>query len=327
MRKVKMWKKTKWLGLPIVLVLSFFAVKLFVFSFDETKESKVFREAFHDTYRIFPPQLPEDLKFAGEEVPVNDIDIHERLDREIIVNTYWQSNTLLSIKLAHRYFPVIEPILKEEGVPDDFKYLALIESGFRPAVSPLGAAGFWQFLEQTAPDYGMEVSSEVDERYNLEMATHAACRYLKEARNKFGSWTMAAASYNRGMQGIQNQVDLQKNNNYYDLYLNEETSRYVFRMLAMRELYTDPEKYGFMIRPSDFYPPIKTEKITVDTTINNLVDFALAHHIKYKTLKLLNPWLKKSSMANPKRKTYTISLPAKIQANRPFFTTTYRDSI
>src|SRR5690606_18501972 len=218
--------------------------------------------------------LPEDLTLAGEEVPFNDPDIYERFDRELHVNTYWQSQTILFFKRVHRYFPIIEPILKEHGIPEDFKYLALIESGLTNVVSPAGATGFWQILESTGKSYGLEINKEIDERYDIEKSTIAAAKYLKEAYEEFGSWTLAAASYNMGIYGVQKQLKRQHATDYYGLTLNAETSRYVFRIIALKEIIENPVKYGFHFREKDLYQTIPTTNIYVDTAIADLGHFA-----------------------------------------------------
>lgn len=264
---------------------------------------------FNDSYKVFSLTLPNEMAFCGEPVPLERLDVRERLDRELLVNTYWQSNTLLAHKRAARWFPVIEPILRREGVPEDMKYLALIESGLTNVVSPAGAAGYWQFLKETATQYGLEVTGEVDERYHVEKSTEAACRYLKEARGKFGSWAMAAAAYNLGQGGIQKQVGRQLENSYFELQLPEETSRYVFRMLAMKEIIEDPERYGFHIRRKDLYPPYPTQKLTVQGPIEDLALFAKRHGTNYRTLKLLNPWLRDTKLSNHGGRTYIVLLP------------------
>ena len=205
-------------------------------------EDIIHQREFNNKYGIFSIVKPESISFAGENAPLFSDDIWERYDKEILKNVYWQSNTMLYLKRANKFFPIIEPILKQNNIPDDFKYLALIESGLENVVSPAGAAGFWQFMKGTAKDYGMEVNSEVDERYNLEISTLAACQYLQKSYNKFGNWTMAAASYNVGINGLSNRSKTQKSNNYYDLYLPNETSRYVFRILVVKEILENPTK-------------------------------------------------------------------------------------
>lgn len=260
-------------------------------------------------YQVYAMPSPVDLTFAGEEVPMDNIVVKEALDREIHSNTYWHSNTFFYLKRANRWFPLIEQILEEEGVPEDFKYLAVIESGLQNATSPSGAKGFWQFMKKTGLDYGLEISDEVDERLHLEKATYAACDYLKKAHDKFDNWTLAAASYNMGKSGLQGQLSKQKAENYYDLLLNIETGRYVYRILAVKAIFENPEQYGFNYRPEDLYPPYQTKEIQVDSSITNIVEFANTLGSNYKTVKILNPWLKGNSLNNGKGKTYEFLLP------------------
>jgi membrane-bound lytic murein transglycosylase D len=288
-------------------------------SITNESEDKQFKQEFADNYKVFSFPLPENLDFANEKVPLHLFDIHEKMDRELLVNTYWQSQTLLFIKRANRYFPLIEEILKREGVPQDFKYLALIESGFTHVVSPAGATGFWQIMKTTGIEYGLEINAEVDERYNIEKSTLVACKYLKQAYRKFGNWTMAAASYNMGIAGLEKQVKRQNSNNYYNLLLNEETSRYLFRILAIKEILQKPENYGFTYRNKDLYTPIEFYEIEVAEPINDLAQFAENKSINYKLLKILNPWLRDNKLTNKDLKTYSIKMPkgkfARIEAN------------
>lgn len=276
----------------------------------EPTSDRYYAKHISENYRVFSLPLPESANFAGEDVPLAEWDLRERMDRELLVNTYWQSNTLLAIKRANRWFPVIEPILQKNGVPDDFKYLALIESGLTMVVSPSGATGFWQFLEATGKQYQLEINDEVDERYHVEKSTEAACKYLNEAYRKFGSWSMAAASYNMGQGGLDKQVNRQGVTNYWDLLLNEETSRYVFRILAVKEILSNPDQYGFVIRPSDLYETLPYKTIVVYNEITDLAQFAHSHGISYKTLKLYNPWLRQNYLRNKSKTAYTIKLPA-----------------
>lgn len=300
------------LALAATLLIGAFGVHLLTFSTSSSGESDVDHQRhFNDSYKVFSLTLPNELSFCDEKVPMERLDVRERLDRELLVNTYWQSNTLLAHKRAARWFPLIEPILAREGVPDDMKYLALIESGFTNVVSPVGATGYWQFMKETAIGYGLEINSEVDERYNVEKSTVAATKYLKESYARFGNWTMAAAAYNVGQAGLNRHMGRQEQTDYYDLLLPEETSRYVFRMLAMKEILLDPERYGFHIRQKDLYPPYPTVSVTVDGRIENLTTFALAHNTDYKTLKLLNPWLRDTKLTNKEGRTYTLLIPAK----------------
>ncbi len=249
------------------------------------------------------------LDFCGEQTPMHIADVQERFDRELIINRNLHGSTELVIKRAHRYFPIIEPILKKHGVPDDFKYLAVIESRLENAVSPAGARGIWQFMPATAQEYAMEVNAIVDERYHLKKSTEAACKYLLDAKKRFGSWTLAAAAYNGGMTGVSRQQERQKTSDYYDLLLTEETSRYVFRILALKEIMQNPEKYGYVIPTNELYQPIATKVIEVNTSIENLADFALEQGINYKILKIHNPWLRDISLKNNSGKTYQIEIP------------------
>ena len=262
-------------------------------------------------YLITAIEIPVDLNFAGESVPLNDPEVMERVDREFLVNTYWQSNALLLMKRAHKYFPVIEPILAKNGVPDDFKYLALAESGLQNVVSPAGATGFWQIMKGTGRDYGLEVNDNVDERYHLEKATEVACRYILNSKEKFGTWTLAAASYNAGPAAIDKFMGIQKAENYYDLLLGEETGRYVFRIMAIKEILNDPEKYGFHLDSKDMYSAVPTFKVEVSEPVLSFADFANEYEINYKILKRHNPWLREPHLANQSKKTYTLEIPNK----------------
>lgn len=267
-------------------------------------------DLFRQNYSIHALAMPQQLSFAGEDVPMHLSYVRESYDRELLVNTYWQSSTLLLIKRANRYFPIIEPILEAEGLPADFKYLALIESGFMErAVSPAGAAGVWQFLAGAARDYGLEVNNEIDERYHLEKSTAAACRYLKNSYERLGSWTLSAASYNAGVRGITRQVERQKTDNYYELLLAEETMRYVFRILAIKEILSRPQEFGFHLGDDDLYAPIATYDVEVNGSIEDFADFAKEHGATYRELKDLNPWLRETSLVNKAKKTYILKLP------------------
>lgn len=294
----------------LLMVAVILGPQLFILSSDNVKsEDKTFQEKFNEDYRVYSLNIPEDLAFCAENVPVFDQDVRERLDRELLVNTYWQSNSMLYHKRASKWFPIIEPILKENGVPEDFKYLALVESGLTNVVSPAGAAGFWQLMKATGQEYGLEVNDEVDERYDVRKSTAAACKYLNEAHDKYGSWTLAAASYNMGMNGVDKQLKRQNAKSYYDLLLNDETSRYVFRILAAKEIIEHPTKYGFHYRLKDLYMPHETYTVKLDTAVKDLTDFAAKHKINYKILKIFNPWLRQSYLTNKSRKRYDIVLP------------------
>jgi len=257
--------------------------------------------------RIF--ELPENPDFAGEAVPMEVPDVYERYEREIYVNAYWESNMLLMMKRAGKFFPYIERTLKENGIPEDFKFVALAESGLMNVASPAGAEGFWQFMERTAREYGLEVNNEVDERYHYEKATLATCKYLRWAYGKFGNWTSVAASYNMGVSGVTRRKNEQLSPSYYDLYLNEETSRYIFRILAFKEMFEHPGKYGFELQNEDIYelPPLK--EVVVRESIPDLAKWAIDQKSNYKEVKLYNPWLRSKKLSIRKGQSYTIKLP------------------
>ncbi len=273
---------------------------------DENLEKKIVND-----YNIYALPIPDKLDFAGEAVPLNNPDIRERIDRELLVNAYWQSNGLLLFKRANKYFPQIEPLLKKYGLPDDFKYLAVAESALEYKSSPAGASGIWHFMKGTGVEYGLEINEYVDERYDLEKATMVAAQYLKKAKEKFGSWTMAAASYNAGVGGMNKQINRQKETSYYDLLLNDETSRYVFRIIAIKEIMTHPEQYGFNFRPKDLYENIPTYTVKVDSTVEDWAEWVKPYGINYKILKIHNPWLRDTYLKNASKKEYFIEIPEK----------------
>lgn len=265
--------------------------------------------SFVNDYNVYALKIPDGINFAGERAPIEDPDVKERMDRELMVNTYWQSNGLLLIKRANKYFPIIEPILKKHGVPDDLKYIAVIESGLTQAVSPAGATGFWQLMKGTAREYGLEVNDNVDERYHIAKATEVACEYLKKAKARFGNWTMAAAAYNAGQFGMAKQLERQDVEDYYDVLLGEETGRYVFRILAIKEILSHPKEYGFNFEEEDLYTNIPVNKVEVDTVVTDFPAFAKKFGINYKILKVHNPWLRDAHLNNASRKKYFIEIP------------------
>ena len=255
-------------------------------------------------------KIPDEVILAGEKMPLNRFEVKEALDRELLSNAYFHSQTIRYIKLAPRYFKVIEPILKEKGVPDDFKYLAMAESGLNPrAVSPAGAVGFWQFLSGTAKDFGLEVNGEVDERYNVEKATYAFCDYVLQSYEKFGNWTLVAASYNGGMARVEKQMTRQKMDDYYDLLFVSETQRYVFRIAALKIILENPELYNFVVEEEEKYPVIKTREVEINGPVSSFADFAIENGISYKVLKDFNPWLRDVNLTNSKRKKYMVKIP------------------
>lgn len=302
-----MKKKLWWKNIIPVALVAGFVVILWVISSampENEPESVTKKTVFRSV------DIPDSAFFAGERVPLERFDVREALDRELIVNSYFHSQTIRFLKLAPRYFQIIEPILNEEGIPDDFKYLAVAESGLDPrAESPANAIGFWQFLSGTARDYGLEVNSEVDERFHVEKATRAACDYMKDAYQKYGNWTMVAASFNAGMRGVDRQVERQKADNYYDLLFVEETQRYVFRILALKLVLENPERYNFIIGDEERYPFIETKEVEINGKVEDFADFAKKHNINYKLLKDFNPWLRQTYLTNSSGKKYVLKIP------------------
>lgn len=250
--------------------------------------------------------------FAGEFVPTEDPEVLERLDREISSNVYWQGNTLQILKLSERFFPIIEPILRANGVPEDFKYLAVAESGLRDAVSPANAVGKWQFLKGTAQGYGLVVNEEIDERYHVEKATEAACQYFNEAFRKYGNWTAVAASYNMGMTGYQGRVNEQLEDNYYNLWLNSETSRYVFRIIAYKEIMENPKAYGYIYNHGrDAYPEQATDKKFIPVPTRDLALWAKENGTNYKSIRYLNPWIRSNKITSSAQPELVLLVPRK----------------
>jgi len=292
-----------------VAVLTICAISIHAVQEAPTDEN--FEKKLVNGYNVYALPLPEKMDFAGEAVPLNNPDIRERMDRELLVNTYWQSNGLLLFKRANKYFPLIEPLLKQHGLPDDFKYLAVAESGLEYKSSPAGASGIWHFMKGTGLEYGLEINDYVDERYNLEKATRVAAEYLKKSKEKFGTWTMAAASYNAGVGGMNKQINRQKETSYYDLLLNDETSRYVFRLLALKEIMNNPQKYGFNFREKDLYTNIPTFTVKVDAPVEDWAEWVKPYGINYKILKIHNPWLRDTYLKNSTGKEYFIEIPEK----------------
>lgn len=291
-----------------IYILSVLVLTMILYS---AKKTNIFENNTHEYYKIKALKLPDNLNFAGERVPVEIPDVRERMDRELLVNTYWQSNGLLLFKRANKYFPLLEPLLEKYNLPDDFKFLALAESGFIDETSTAGAAGMWHFMKKTGKEFGLEINSNVDERYHLEKSTKVAAEYLRKSRERFGSWTLAAAAYNAGNYGIAKRINTQKVSSYYDALLPDETERYVFRILALKEIINNPKKYGFIFESSDLYTSKKTFSIKVDTAITNIASFAKNYGINYKELKEYNPWLRENKLNNKSRKLYEIKIPYK----------------
>ncbi len=292
-------------------------VGLLIYAVQDAPTDENFEKKLINDYNVYALQVPDYLEFAQEKMPLENPDILERMDRELLVNTYWQSNGLLMFKRSQKYFPIIEPILAKNGIPDDFKYLAVIESGLTNASSPAGAKGVWQILKGTGKEYGLEVNSNIDERYHIQKATEVACKYLKKSKERFGSWTLAAAAYNGGNAGISRRLKAQKVSSYYDLLLGEETGRYVFRIVALKEILNNPQKYGFNFRDKDLYNKIPTYSVAVDTAVTDFAKFSKDFGINYKILKIHNPWLREPYLNNKSRKEYLIQIP-----EQGYYTTT-----
>ena len=312
--KNKMDKSIKILGLIAVIMIS--SLLIFAAKKSDSEADDYLKEGdpnTSETYQIKALKIPENLDFAGERVPTENEDIKERIDRELLTNTYWQSNTMLLLKRAHKFFPMIEPILKENGIPNDFKYLAVIESGLLNVTSPAGAKGFWQILDATAKENGLEVNSNVDERYHVEKSTQAACNYLKAAKARFGNWTLAAAAYNAGNRGVSSKMEIQKVGSYYDLLLGDETERYILRIVALKEIMSNPEKYGFIFDQEDLYSATPTKIVEVSTPIMDIAQYAIDLGINYKIMKLHNPWLRENTLENKTGKTYQLKIPTEIK--------------
>ena len=297
-------------SLRIVSLLSIVIITVFFINAIDKSKTDI-EPKTHKTYKIKALKLPTNLNLAGERVPIEIPDIRERMDRELLVNTYWQSNGLLLIKRANKYFPILEPLLEKYGLPDDFKFLALAESAFIDETSSVGAAGMWHFMKATGKEYGLEINSNVDERYNIEKSTMVAAEYLKKSKEKLGSWTLAAAAYNAGNYGVSSRLKTQEVDSYYDVLLPDETERYVFRIIALKEVISNPVKYGFVFDESDLYTLPETKTVKVDTAIANIALFAKKFGITYKELKLHNAWLRENKLNNKSRKEYEIKIPIK----------------
>ncbi len=266
-------------------------------------------EEFPQGYRIISPKFPTYLEFAGEKIPTENFEVYERMDREFLANTYLHSSTSLAIKRSKRWFPLIEPILKKNNIPDDFKYLCVAESNLENVISPAGATGFWQFMKEAGLKYGLEINDQIDERYHVEKSAEAACKYLQDSYNMFGSWISAAASYNMGQDGITEQRSRQKAINYFNLVINAETSRFVARIVSLKYILQSPEIYGFNIKEEDKYQPVEFYEVTLDSSVTNFADYAARLNINYFILKMYNPWLRDNHLDNKNKKTYTLKLP------------------
>jgi len=296
------------ISVAISLLLNYFIFNSKIEN-EETKGALNSAKISNERGQVSAVKLPDSIFFAGERVPLEIYYVKEHLEWELNVNSYLHATTLLTLKRTQRWFPVIEPILKKHNIPNDFKFLALIESSFKNLTSPAGAVGFWQFLEGTAKEYGLEVNHEVDERYHVEKSTEAACKYLNKAYEKYGNWTMVAAAYNAGNKGVDTQIELQKENNYYNLLLNEETERYVFRILALKLIVSNAAKYNFNLSAEDYYQPIPYHIEEVKVAVKSWADFAKDHQLTYRLIKEFNPWLRQPDLKNRRKKAYQIKIP------------------
>ena len=287
-------------------------VGLFVMNSTFAKENS-FQEEQEETLsemKYTSPYFPERLTFCGQELPLEELFVREALDRELTQNAYFHSHIILVLKRAYRYFPVIDSILKAHDMPGDLKYLCVAESNLMQVVSPAKAAGFWQFIESTGKNYGLEIRKDVDERFHIEKSTEAACKYLRFLYRKFNNnWFLAAAAYNMGEAGLQKALDSQQEDAYWNLWLNQETSRYIYRILSYKLILENPKKYHFYLDKADLYPPLNYKEIVVDTNISNLYKFAIAQNISYKTLKEFNYWLRDTALL-VQGKSYRIKIPA-----------------
>ena len=294
------------------IVLASIAVvgQIFVFATHKEDSNDTYRKALQSDYRVYAPVLPDSIDFCGESVPTDVFYVREALERELMVNMYWQSNMLQCMKRAGRYFPIIEPILKRNGVPADFRFLCVIESGLTNATSPAKAQGFWQFIKATGQRYGLEITDEVDMRNDITASTEAACRYLKSLHARFGSWTAAAAAYNCGEAGLSSRMTRQDATSYYHTYLNRETTRYVYRILAVKLIMEHPKDYGFYLRQRDLYSPVPTTEVELTGQNVDLYSFARTRGTSYKMLRELNPWLQTDKLVNKQNRTYKVALPA-----------------
>jgi membrane-bound lytic murein transglycosylase D len=305
--------------LSAILIILVVLFNLFSYSTYHSDEQELYRNEIADNYAIFAFPLPDSVSFAGERIPIENFDVRESLDMEIHKIAYWHAEMLLYFKRANRFFPVIEPILKQNGIPDDFKYICVTESGLTNAVSPAKAEGFWQFMSGTAKQFGLEINEDVDERYNLPLATHAACKYLKSKYTKFGSWAVAAAAYNAGDGTLEKFIASQNEKSYFDLAMYVETSRYLYRAIAVKLIMENPKNYGFNFTKNDLYPVIDAKSVEVDSALVSLAEFAQSQGTNYKMLKMFNPWLRSQKLLNKHKKKYFISLPIEGARSKDYF--------
>lgn len=303
-------KRTYTTAALLSLTSIMFTIFIIVMGFRQTDESPSEVPEPDEIYLNKTVKIPDEVTFAGERMPLENFDTRESLERELLVSSYRHSSTILIIKRANRYLPIIEKILAQYNVPDDFKYLVAAESEYSNMISPVRATGFWQIMAATGKEGGMEINEVVDERYHVEKSTEFACRFILKSYKKYGNWTLAAASYNSGRASVDNQIRIQKENNYYDLLLNEETARYVFRAVAYKLIINDPAGYGFYIDETDLYPELRYYEVKVDSAVTDLALFAKSFGTNYKMLKFLNPWLRKPYLTPKPNKVYQIKIPS-----------------
>lgn len=299
---------TKWTYSSVILYIlfGFFSCQEKVEN-EQAQKTETIREIIRSEGNFMIPTLPDQMTLCGDTIDLTDLDIRERLDYEVTANAYYHSSTLLYLKRAHRYFPMIESLLKENGIPDDLKYLAVIESGLSQATSPSGAKGFWQFMEGTAKEYDLEVNRFVDERLDIKKSTVAACLYLKDALKDFGDWPTTIASYNRGRGGMNKDLEWQYQDSYFDVELNRETGRYVYRLLALKLIMEHPENYGFDLKLVELYNPIETQTVKITDGIEDIAKWSVEKGLNYKIIKRLNPWILKNKL--PAKETFVIEIP------------------
>jgi membrane-bound lytic murein transglycosylase D len=305
-----MWGKLKIkyffvFGATLLLIFLF---KILMFDLNNQIESDLNRHYFENSYRSFFLNVPHDLNFAGEVFPVDNLDVRETLDKSLS-DLYAKNQIKLLYKKSMLWFPVIEPVLEKHGIPDDFKYIVIVESGFSNAISPKGAAGFWQLVEPTAISYGLEVNEEIDERLNVEKSTEVACKYIKDAHKRLGSWTLAAAAYNRGINALEKQIEKQETVDYYSLILNEQTSKYLFKIIAIKEIFTHPSNYGIVINQNHANLSIPAQLYRVDTTIHDLFKWCEAKSVNFQHLTTINPWIKSNTLYVDSGKTFWLKVP------------------
>ena len=293
----------------VISVFTLLITVIIIYISNSTTIGKAEGEEFPQGYKIVSPEVPNYLEFAGERIPTENFEVFERMDREFISNTYYHSATILALKRAARWFPVIEPILEKNNLPDDFKYLCVAESNLDNVISPAGATGFWQFMKPAGEKYGLEINSLIDERYNVWKSTEAACKYLKDSYEMFGSWILAAASYNMGTDGVELQMERQKAKDYFNLVLNSETSRFVARIVAIKYILQNPEVYGFDVQENEKYKPLEYYEVKLDSSVSDFPDYAKSLGINYFVLKMYNPWLRDNYLKNSSKKVYMIKIP------------------